>query len=52
MLMHDDRLLTYDLELIFHRNDVQTASVVPAHQDGADIVYAGHRPFRSGQRFL
>ena len=50
--MHDDHLLTYDLELFFLRNDVQAASVVPSHQDGTDIIHAGHRPFRSGRRCL
>ena len=52
MLMHDDHLLTYDLELFFLRNDFQAASVVPSHQDGTDIIHAGHRPFRSGRRCL
>ena len=50
--MHDDHLSAYDLELIFLRNDVQSAPVVPVHQDGSDIVHAGHRPFRSGRRRL
>ena len=43
--MHDDHLSAYDLELVFLRNDVQPASVVPAHQDGTSIVHAGHGPF-------
>lgn len=39
MLMHDNRILTYYLELVFLWNDEQAAHVVPTHQTGSDIVH-------------
>ena len=37
--MHDNRILTYYLELVFLWNDEQAAHVVPTHQTGSDIVH-------------
>ena len=39
-------------ELVFFRNQIESAAVVPLHQDVTDVIHVAYGPFRSGRRCL